>query len=304
MRPILFNLFGFPIYGYGVMLGLSCVLGAHLAVYLSVRSGIKHKQAWKMVLAVIIVGLVGGRVHDLVVNGNFTLNELFRLRHSGRTAYGAFIAATLAAIVGARVFKVPFWRFADAAAPTMALGLGLTRIGCFFAGCDYGFQSDSWGVAFPHESPAWHDQFVANKIDKHAAASLPVFPAQLLSSLAGFVLFGLTMWLWFKRPRRVGSVLLLFFGSYGLVRAGLEALREDVGRGTLFGLSTSTTIGFLTCAIALALAFVPPLRNLREESGEAIPWFEEGEEPDEADEKPSEKPGEEPGEEPGEAAPA
>jgi phosphatidylglycerol:prolipoprotein diacylglycerol transferase len=279
MSPILFVLFGIPVYGYGVMLGISCVAGAHLAVYLSVRSGIPHKKAWGMVLAVIVVGLVGGRIHDLIVNGNLTFDELFKLRHSGRTAYGAFLAATLTGIVAARVFKISFWRFADAAAPTMALGLGLTRIGCFFAGCDYGFQSDSWGVAFPVESPAWRDQFVAGVISKDAAASLPVFPAQLLSSLAGFLLFGLTMWLWFRRPRRAGSVLLLFFGSYGLVRAGLEALREDAGRGMLFGFSTSTTIGFMTCAVALALAFVPPLRNLREDSGEILDWFDEGDEP-------------------------
>ena len=73
-------------------------------------------------------------------------------RHSGRTAYGGYIGGTLAAIVATRLLKVPFWRFADAVAPTLALGLGVVRIGCFCFGCDYGFQTDEWGVVFPEGS--------------------------------------------------------------------------------------------------------------------------------------------------------
>ncbi|HBP19089.1 MAG TPA: hypothetical protein DEA08_15045 [Planctomycetes bacterium] len=288
MKPILFHIFGRPVFGYGVMLGLSCVLGAHLAVYLSVRSGVRQKRAWGMVLLVILVGLVGGRVHDLIVNGTFTLDELFKLQHSGRTAYGAFLAATLAGIAGAKLLKVPFWRFADAAAPTMALGLGLTRIGCFCAGCDYGFRSNSYGFSFPINSPAYTDQLNAGLIDKDAMVSLPVLPTQLLSSVVGFLIFALTLRWWFRRPRREGDVILLFFGSYGLARAGLEQLRDDAGRGTLFGLSTSTTIGLLTFLVALAFALAPPLRALRREAGEVIP-FEEDE--DEQEQGSDEAPG-------------
>ncbi|MGE0708154.1 MAG: prolipoprotein diacylglyceryl transferase [Planctomycetota bacterium] len=276
MHPILFHLFGFPVYGYGAMLGLSCVAGAHLAVYLSVRSGITHKQAWALVMTVIVVGIVGGRIHDLAVTGNLSLDELTKVVHSGRTAYGAFLSATLAGVIATRAMGVPFWRFADAAAPTMALGLGLTRIGCFFAGCDYGFQSAAWGVAFPARSPAWNDQLARGLIEEGAHASLPVFPAQLLASLAGFVIFGLCMALWFRRPRRSGDVTLLFFGAYGLARAGLEALRDDAGRGTLMGLSTSTTIGLVSAAVALALVLVPFLRDRRPEAGEILEWFEDG----------------------------
>lgn len=277
MRPILFELpGGVPIFGYGVMLGLSCVLGAHLGVYLGERSGIPARKLWWYCALVILIGIVGGRVHELFVLGKLTLSELLKLQHSGRTAYGGFLSATFAAAALAPLFKIPFWRFADGAAPTLALGLGLTRIGCFFYGCDYGFQSDTWGVCFPkgplaEGTPPWRDQVAAGLIPPTASQSLPVFPAQLAASAVGFVLFGFLMWLWFRRPRREGTVLLAFFGLYGLARAGLEALREDAGRGELLGMTTSTTIGLISVAITGALLFVPALAAFRSPAGEILP---------------------------------
>lgn len=270
MYPILFTLpGGLPIWSYGVMLGLSCVAGGHLAVYLCQRSGISRWDALRMVIFVIVVGLVGGRIHDLIVN-QAPLEEWFKLQHAGRTAYGAFLSGIAAAVIGAQIFKTSFWRFGDAAAPTMALGLGLTRIGCFLYGCDYGFESEAYGVCFPRGSPAWVDQHDAGKILFTAEASLPVFPTQIPSSVVGFTIFAILMAAWFKRPRREGSVLLLFLLTYGLGRAGLEVFRADAGRGSLMGLSTSTTIGLTTAALAAVFLFVPPLANLRGDAGEVL----------------------------------
>ncbi|MEZ6189431.1 MAG: prolipoprotein diacylglyceryl transferase [Planctomycetota bacterium] len=270
MLPVLFTLpNGHPVFSYGVMLGLSCVIGAHLAVYLSRRSGIEERRAWWMVLTVIVVGLVGGRVHDLIVNGR-PFSELFQLTHSGRTAYGAFVSATLAGIVAARLYKVPFWRFGDAAAPTMALGLGLTRVGCFLYGCDYGYVTDDWGVRFPTGSPAYEDH-LARGLVAEGGTSLPVFPVQLPASVVGLGLGAFLIWLWFRQPRREGTVLLGFGLGYGLARACLEQFRDDAGRGTLLGLSTSTTIGLGTALLSLAFLTVPQLRALRPPAAPPLP---------------------------------
>ena len=266
-------------YGYGIMLGLSCVFGAHLARYLSVRSGISSKKAWKIILTVIVAGIVGGRVHELVVTGQ-PLSKLFELQHSGRTAYGAFLIATFFGVLACRGLRVPFWRFADAAAPTMALGLGITRVGCFLAGCDYGLRTERFGLTFPAGSPAWSDQLKAGDLATDAARSLPVLPTQLLSSLAGFLIFALCMKLWFRRPRREGDVTLFFFGAYGLARAGLELLRGDRGRGELGGMSTSTTIGLVSFAVVLVFVLVPKLRSLRPEAGPILE-HDESDEPGE-----------------------
>ena len=69
MHPVLFTLpGGKPIFSYGVMLGLSCVLGAHLAVYLAGRTGVPSRRAWGYTIFVILMAIVGGRVHDVSRN--------------------------------------------------------------------------------------------------------------------------------------------------------------------------------------------------------------------------------------------
>lgn len=278
MYPILIELpGGFQLYSYGVLLGLSCVMGGHLAVYLAQRAGVSYRQAWWFALSVIVVGLVGGRVHDVFVNtpGPFWRDpfeaafwhELGKLRHSGRTAYGAFLFAAAGGLGAAIALRVSFWRMADAVMPTVALGLGLTRVGCFLYGCDYGLRSDGLGVYFPAGSPAWTDQVEAGLLDRSAGVSLPVLPVQLVESAVGFGIGAFLLWMWFRRPRREGTVCLLFFFSYGLARSALELVRADEGRGELGGLSTSTTIGLVTAAVAAVLLWVPPLRRLRPEAG-------------------------------------
>lgn len=275
MVPVLFHLpGGIPIYSYGVALGLSCVLGAHLAVYLATRNGIEEKRAWWFAITVIVVGIVGGRVHDVAVNATSLsefLAKLTEVQHAGRTAYGAFLSASIAGVLAARVYRLPFWRIADAVAPTMALGLGLTRVGCFLWGCDYGVHTEAWGVRFPAGSPAWQDQIDAGQLTTAASTSLPVFPIQLVESAAGFAIGVGLLWLWFRRPRREGTVLLGFFASYGLVRALLEVWRADEGRGELAGMSTSMAIGLFTAGPALLLIFAPPLARLRGDAGEVLP---------------------------------
>ncbi len=271
MYPVLFYLpGGLPVFGYGLVLGCALALAAHIGAYLAERSGIPRSKIWIFAAIVIAVGFLGGRIHELIIQGSLNPAELLQLQHSGRTAYGGFLFATASAVIAAYALKIPFWKITDAAAPGMAIGLGVARIGCFLFGCDYGFISERWGLEFPYGSPAWYDQVQAGLIPAEASTSLPVFPAQLLASLVGFVLFGVLLRVWYQRPRRAGTVLLLFFLLYGLARAGLEQLRMDAGRGEILGLTTSTTIGLVTAAIAAVFLLVPQLAKLRGDAGEIV----------------------------------
>ena len=64
-------------------------------------------------------------------------------------------------------------------APTVGLGIGLGRIGCFLNGCCFGTPTDlPWGVTFPEGS-----------IPDYIFHNQAIHPAQLYSSLYGFALF-------------------------------------------------------------------------------------------------------------------
>jgi phosphatidylglycerol:prolipoprotein diacylglycerol transferase len=121
----------------------------------------------------------------------------------------------------------PFWPMADAAAPAVAIGAAVGRLGCFLNGCCDGVAcSLPWGVRFPAGSHAWTRQANAGLIAPDAPFSLPVHPTQLYAALAGlFVLCALMAY--FPRRRRPGQVIALLMILYSLTRWPIESLRGD-----------------------------------------------------------------------------
>lgn len=118
------------------------------------------------------------------------------------------------------------------------IGHSLGRVGCFFAGCCYGKQTDSiFGVTFPEKT----------SLGK-------VHPTMLYEAVFLFLLFLLCSFLLFKfRFRHNMSVYLV---GYGAFRFGIEFLRND-HRGTFIGsLSPSQFWSILMVVLGVALYFI------------------------------------------------
>jgi phosphatidylglycerol:prolipoprotein diacylglycerol transferase len=115
----------------------------------------------------------------------------------------------------------------DVAAPAVAIGAALGRIGCWLNGCCHGALSDlPWSVRFPRGSHAWVRQLNAGLIPPEAPTSLPVHPTQVYSAVAGLVVLGLLL-LYARRPRRGGALMALLMIAFPLTRWPIEALRSD-----------------------------------------------------------------------------
>lgn len=163
-----------------------------------------------------------------------------KLWRGGLSYYGGFLLALGTAVWYCRRNRLPLLRVGDIAAPAMAMGLYVGRIGCWLSGCCFGtMTSMPWGVDFfPKGSPAWRYQ-----LDTHVIAPQewmrPVHPTQLYEALGCLVAFGvLTYGLKrFKRPRE-GQVLGLWLVLYAVIRSLVEIFRADE-RGIWLGLSTS-----------------------------------------------------------------
>lgn len=93
------------------------------------------------------------------------------------------------------------------------------RIGCFFAGCCYGIETNSWlGVQFPGR---------AHK----------VLPTQLYESAFLFLMFALCSVLFYKRDYKYNMPLYLV--CYGVWRFLIEFLRDDNRGAKILGLQPS-----------------------------------------------------------------
>ncbi len=95
-------------------------------------------------------GIVGGKVYFALLNGDPSL----LLERFGFVWYGGFILGAAAVLLAMRRRRLPLARSADAAAPALALGYAIGRVGCLLVGDDYGIPTDApWGLRFPVGMP-------------------------------------------------------------------------------------------------------------------------------------------------------
>lgn len=247
--PFFGKLTSLPIYSYGVMLGLSIVVGWYLTLGLAKRDGLPEEEMANNYVFTAVMAIVGSRVLYVLTNPDDfqTFADWFAFRKGGLVAYGGFLGGFVGSYLFMQRKRLPLLPWADVAVPSLATGLMITRIGCYMFGCDFGRTLPEGAPGFlkklgtfPHwadgtleagsGSPAWVQHTQAHLIPQDAAHSLPVHPTQLYESLVGLTLFGLVM---FQRKHQKfrGQVFFLFTFAYGVLRYGLEIIRDDAERG-------------------------------------------------------------------------
>jgi phosphatidylglycerol---prolipoprotein diacylglyceryl transferase len=244
-----------PIYSYGVMLGLSLVVGWYLTLTLADRDGLPKETMANCYVITAITAILGSRILYVVTNPDEfkTFADFFALRRGGLVAYGGFLGGYLGSWLYLRKHKIRLMPWADVAVPSLASGLLITRIGCYLFGCDFGKRLPEAAPAllkklgtFPHwpagtleggdGSPAYVKHLDAFRGTDTGAqilssgASLPVHPTQIYESLVGLFLLAILLWQR-KHQKFRGQIFFLFAFAYGYLRFVLEVLRDDSERG-------------------------------------------------------------------------
>ena len=129
-----------PIYAYGVMLGLSLVVGWYLTLPLAERDGLPKETMANCYVITALAALAGSRILYAITNPDEfkSAADLFALRNGGLVAYGGFIGGLLGSWAFLAPKKIRLLAWADDAVPSLASGLLITRIGCYLFGCDFG----------------------------------------------------------------------------------------------------------------------------------------------------------------------
>jgi phosphatidylglycerol:prolipoprotein diacylglycerol transferase len=231
MRPILFVIPGWdiPIHSYGVMIFVACASALAMAVWRARRERVDPNAVYELATWLFLGGVIGARVFYFVQHPEALHHpsDFFRTWQGGNVFYGCILGGLTGSVLYWLRRPFPFLRMADVAAPAVAIGAALGRIGCFLNGCCHGAVCDlPWAVRFPAGSHAWVRQLNAGLIPPEALASLPVHPTQLYSSLAAFWLLG-PLLLYARPPHRPGQVMAVLMIVYPLTRWPIEALRSD-----------------------------------------------------------------------------
>ncbi len=267
-----------PIYSYGVMLGLSLVVGWYLTLTLAEKDGLPKETMANCYVITALAAIAGSRILYVVTNPSEfeQFSDVFAMRRGGLVAYGGFLGGLLGSWLYLRAHKIRLMPWADVAVPSLASGLLITRIGCYLYGCDFGKRLSEGAPpflaklgTFPHwaagtldkgdGSPAYMRHLsvfsgteTAAQISK-ANASLPVHPTQIYESLIGLGLLVLLLWQR-KHQKFRGQVFFLFAFGYGYLRFLVETLRDDSERGE-FGPRMAEHWFITLCLLAMGISF-------------------------------------------------
>lgn len=205
------------------MMALSFLFGVLYIAHVTKRD---HKPLDRYVTVAYIMifsGLVGARLfyvlfhlEEFASRWSDTINPFHsdQFGIAGLNLYGGVVLAILSTIVYCRVNRIGVLDVFDYFAPTLGLGIGVSRIGCFLNGCCFGTPTDlPWGVKFPVASIPY-----AIFGDAH------LHPAQIYSSIYGFSLF-VVLHFMLKRRAFVGQIVAVLFMSEAVFRFFIEYVR-------------------------------------------------------------------------------
>lgn len=251
MHPELIRIGAFALPSYGVMMALGFLAGLWLVRRRAPAFSLAPDAASDVGIWLLLSGLVGAKLLLVIVEWPqyvSSWNGLKDLARAGGVFYGGLIGATLGTAILLRKRGIPFFTFADIAAPSIALGQSLGRVGCLLAGCCWGRQ-----CALP-----WAITFSDPKANEGVGVPLgiPLHPTQIYEAVGTLVLCVLL--LVFERRRYSGETFVRYLFGYAILRFTIEFVRGDP-RGSVFGaMSTSQFIAL--CLVATA-AVIRALRR-------------------------------------------
>ena len=227
MYPVLFRIGDFVVTSFGVLVAIGAMVGIGVFGRELKRSGLPQQASDAAVLGVI-GGFIGAKVlWTIEFAGDDAVTALLFSR-GGFSWFGGFLGGVGSGLWMLRRRRVPLMPALSAAAPALAIGHAIGRIGCFLVGDDYGRPSSlPWAVAFPEGLPP---------------TLVRVHPTQLYEAAAlAVVAWALIRW------RRQGTTDAVVLGRYfvlaGSIRFAIEFIRVNL-----------RILGPLTLAHVLALS--------------------------------------------------
>jgi phosphatidylglycerol:prolipoprotein diacylglycerol transferase len=241
MHPELFRLGPLVIRSYALLVTLGFLAGLAWMVRSGRRAGLDPGLISDLAVWAALGGIAGARAVFIALDPASGLLDFFKLWEGGLSFHGALLGGGVAFWLFARRAKQSFLCLADLAAPGVALGQAIGRVGCFLNGCCYGAPTTlPWGVRF---------------IDLGTGARTPPsHPVQLYEAAGNLVIFGLLS-RFAAAPRRRGFIFFLYLALYGLLRAWMEVYRA--------GYTSERALGPITAGQLVSLGMI----------GTAVLWF-------------------------------
>ncbi len=255
---VAFNLFGYDIYWYGLIICFAIILAVAVAIYFCKLKKYDTDMPVNIALVILPAGILSARLFAVLFDDSLQMSDYFNFRTGGMSIIGAVIGGGLALLLYCMVKdKKNTLRYFDVLALVLILAQAVGRWGNFFNSEVYGqeVQAGSMFAFFP---------FAVN-VDGTLYQALFFYEFAL-----NLIAFGMLAVL-FLKTKKNGYVTAGYLTLYGIIRTILEPLRQDEYILKFAGLPISRICSFAMIGLGIII-FVTLIINFvkGEKSGKKI----------------------------------
>lgn len=220
--PVIFSFGPIALRWYGLAFAIGFIIGYNIVAKMFKHEGAPEKWLGVLLTYVVVATIVGSRLgHVFFYQWDYYsqhLDEIFKIWEGGLASHGGTIGNIIAILLFSWFVtkKNPSWTFDKLVVPVALVG-GLIRLGNLMNSEIYGGVTDlPWGFIFVRDGQ-----------------TLPMHPTQIYEALCYFALFGLLMWMYWKKNAQERPWLItgVFFIGIFLPRFLIEYVKNvQVGK--------------------------------------------------------------------------
>ena len=217
MKPVLYcgSIF---IHTYNLMFFVAFIILTICVILSGKKAGYKITELIFVCMSVYIFGFI----FAILIFKLLHIKSLLSLQ-IGVTSYGGVLGFLIVIAYYSKITKISFLNLADFFIIFAPLVYAIGRLGCYFAGCCRGIETNVlWSVVFPH-------------------TQISVHPVQLYDSYLNFLLF-LFLIEYKDKKRFDGQLFLLFLLGNSIIRFFVEYFRWGVSAKVVYGVITQAQI--------------------------------------------------------------
>lgn len=218
---IFIDILGFPIYYYGLLMGISILIAVLLGNRIATVDYNKPHLIIDISPTLIIAGIIGARLYYCLLNFHEYIKtplEIFDFRGGGLSIHGAIFAGLIVLFYESKKRGLSFGKLCDIFAISIPIAQSIGRWGNFFNNEAFGLPTNlPWKLYIPIEcrpSQFMHQQFF--------------HPTFLYESIFDLIIF-IVLYFFLKNKFRNQNGILasIYLIMYSTVRIFIESMRID-----------------------------------------------------------------------------
>lgn len=247
LNPIAFKLGPIPVHWYGLIIGIGIAIAFLLATREEKRRGLPNETFADLLIWAIPISIICARIYYVIFKWDYysvNPSEILQIWHGGLAIHGALIGAIGTAIVFAYKKKIPFFKLADIAAPSIILGQAIGRWGNFMNQEAYGGEVSREFLENLHLP-----EFIINQMYINGQYHHPTFLYESVWNFLGFLLLISLRRLNLKQ----GEIFFTYLIFYSIGRYFIEGMRTDSLMFLGIRVAQLMSISFILLALIMIL---------------------------------------------------